>query len=69
MEQLQATANLHKEVEVDVVNASHKVDEVCENSVRQCSNNCCFFGSRASDSRVGVGVKIVSLSFRSFLSL
>lgn len=54
------TANLHKEVEVDVVNASHKVDEVCENSVRQCSNNCCFFGSRASDSRVGVGVKIVS---------
>lgn len=59
MEQLQETANLHKEVEVDVVNASHKVDEVCEYSVRQCSNNCCFFGSRASDSRVGVGVKIV----------
>ena len=27
-----------------------------------------FFGSHASDSRVGVGVKIVSLSFRSFLS-
>ncbi|XP_073239659.1 kinesin-like protein KIF11 [Porites lutea] len=27
-EQLQATANLHKEVEVDVVNASHKVDEL-----------------------------------------
>ena len=28
------TANLRKEVEVDVVNASHKVDEVCEYSVR-----------------------------------